>query len=193
LLWKGGKPLAFLRHTTRPGGRRVETLVLNFDVATSTSARSPAVVVMIGRFVDRVRSRLQRPWSGNVETDQALDVAVADGEATSLAVEPVAPNVPPAPASTTGPFRGRAPDEAAFFTVTRPDAPEPLLTAAAQFADVREADFRAAAAADTLETLRREAALKQSIADPWAPLWLGALAAALVVAWAWTGRDVGGE
>lgn len=192
LLWKGQRPLVFLRHATTPGGRGVETLVLNFAVAQSTAARTPALVVMIGRFLDRVRSRSSRPWAGNVDADQALAVpGDGAGAARTLAVEPVRAELAPAGPVARSPFQGRAPEEPSFFAVERDG--EPAASGAAQFADARESNFRAAGPADTLEALRREAALKQSVADPWAPLWLGALAAALAAAWAHGGGGAAGE
>lgn len=191
LLWKGGRPLAFVRNTGLPGGRTVQALVLNFDVAGSTAARSPALVVLVQRFIDRIRTRIPRPWADNFDTGQAIDMpaAVLDaptGRAT-LAVEPVVGE-----AAGAVPFRGRAPREPAFFTVAAAagaDAPPVrLVTGAAQFADSREGDFRAAAPFDTLESIRMERAIKQSVADPWAPLWLGIAIAALLVAWGWKKR-----
>ena len=189
LLWKGGRPLAFVRTTGLPGGRNVQSLVLNFDVAASTAARSPAVVVLVQRFIDRIRTRIARPWADNFDTGQVIDLpdAVLDSRAgrATLAVEPVAGEV-----SRPVPFRGRTPRESAFFTVAAgaDAALTRLVTGAAQFADSREGDFRTAAPLDTLESIRMERALKQSVADPWAPLWLGIAIAALLVAWGWRGR-----
>lgn len=191
LLWKGGRPLAFVRTTGLPGGRSVQSLVLNFDVAASTAARSPALVVLVQRFIDRIRTRIPRPWADNFDTGQAIALpdAVLDGRPgrLTLAVEPVAGE-----AAGPVPFRGRAPREPAFFTVSAAvggdAAPARLVTGAAQFADSREGDFRTAAPLDTLESIRMERALKQSVADPWAPLWLGIAIAALLVAWGWRGR-----
>jgi hypothetical protein len=65
-----------------------------------------------------------------------------------------------------------------------------VVRGAAQFADSRESDFRKASPVDTLEAIRMEVALKQSIADPWAPLWAGVAMGALLVAWAWRGARV---
>jgi len=191
LLWKGGRPLAFVRTTGLPGGRSVQSLVLNFDVAASTAARAPALVVLVQRFIDRIRTRIPRPWADTFDTGQAIDLpdAVLDGRTgrATLAVEPVAGE-----AAGPVPFRGRAPREPAFFTVAaavgEDAAPARLVTGAAQFADSREGDFRAAAPLDTLESIRMEQAVKQSVADPWAPLWLGIAIAALLVAWGWRGR-----
>lgn len=191
LVWKGGRPLVFVRTMGLPGGRTAQWLVLNFDVAGSTASRVPAVVVLVQRFIDRIRTRIPRPWADNFETGQALDLpdAVLDAPAgrVTLAVEPVA-----GAAAGPAPFRGRAPREPAFFTVAAAagaDAPPArLVTGASQFADSREGDFRTAAPLDTLEAIRMELAVKQSVADPWAPLWLGIAIAALLIAWGWKGR-----
>ncbi|MFM9058689.1 MAG: BatA domain-containing protein [Planctomycetaceae bacterium] len=190
LLWKGSRPLVFLRHATLEGGREVEALVFNFDVAHSTATRTPAVVVLIGRFLDRLRSGGDRPWTGNVDAGQAIDAPQALGGRGGMLVELVDTNVEFVAIDQVVDFRGRAPDAPAFFAVLADAAVrEPIVSGAAQFADARESDFRAAGPADTLDALRREAALKQSVEDPWAPLWLGALAAALAVSWGTGGRD----
>jgi hypothetical protein len=198
LLWKGGRPLACVRANVLPGGRRVETLVLNFDLAASTAARSPAVVVLVQRFVERVRGRNARPWADNFDTAQAIDLppgltAGPQGRAT-IAFTDLAGK----PAPTTAPFRGRAPAGPGFFTVSSAPAagtadadtatPVAILSGAAQFADSRESDFRTAAPLDTLESLRFEQAKKQSIEDPWTPLWLGLAIGGLLVAWGWRRR-----
>jgi hypothetical protein len=153
LLWKGGRPLAFVRNSRGQGGRRIESLVLNWDVAASTAARTPAMVVLLQRFVDRVRTGITRPWAENVETGQRIDL-------------------PDRPA--------RAPDDPGFFTLP---AEQPLLTGAAQFADSRECDFRSAGPFDSLDAIRRGELLKRSVRDPWAPLWIAVATAAMLVAW----------
>lgn len=162
LLWKGGKPLAFLRTTALPGGRQFESLVLNWDLANSTAARTPAVVVMLTRFAERVRGEIERGWSHNFDTGQAI----------------------PLP----GGRQARAPETPGFFavplaTVTQ-DARQ-VVTGAAQFADARECDFRGAAPEDTLDGLRMQRIVKRSVEDPWAPLWVTLAAAALLIAWGW--------
>jgi hypothetical protein len=170
----------------------VRCLVLNFDVAASTAARTPAVVVLVQRFVDRIRTRITRPWADNFETGQALDLPDAVRDLPSgrvvLSVEPLAGGT-----AESRPYRGRTAREPAFFAVSAEsaagaDPPIRLVSGAAQFADAREGDFRAAAAVDTLEAIRMQQAIKQSVADPWAPLWLGIAIVALLVAWGWKGR-----
>lgn len=190
LLWKGPRPLVFLRRVATPDGRGIEALVLNFDIANSTAARTPAVVVLIDRFIDHVRSRGNRPWIANVDAGQAIDALPPGDARRGLVTERVDTNVEFTAFEIFTPFQGRAPEVPSFFSVVdvRADSDEAIVSGAAQFADARESDFRDAGPADTLETLRREAALKQSVEDSWTPLWLGALAAALAVAWAAGGR-----
>jgi len=190
LLWKGGRPLAFVRTTSLSGGRIVRSLVLNFDLAGSTAGRTPALVVLVQRFIDRVRSRITRPWADNFETGQAIDLPepVRAGPVGGTTLDSVGRDGGPA---TTAPFRGRAPEEPGFFRVTAvggtPPVAATVVRGAAQFADSRECDFRTAAAMDTLEAVRMEQAFKQSVEDPWAPLWLGLAIGALLVAWGWRG------
>lgn len=190
LLWKGGRPLAFVRSTRLSGGRIVRSLVLNFDLAGSTAARTPALIVLVQRFIDRVRSRIPRPWADTFETGQAIDLpeAVRAGAIDGTTLEAIGRDGGPV---VTTPFRGRAPEEPGFFQVTAvggtPPVAATVVRGAAQFADSRECDFRTAAAIDTLEAVRMEQAVKQSVEDPWAPLWLGLAIGALLVAWGWRG------
>jgi hypothetical protein len=190
LLWKGGKPLAFVRSTVLPGGRRVQNLVLNFDVAGSTAARSPAVVVLVQRFIDRIRTRIDRPWADNFETGQVIEIPQSVANASDGGAMMSVTGIDGGPSVSKAPFRGRAPWIPGFFTVSAGrESPTntPSVRGAAQFADSRESDFRKAAPVDTLETVRMELAIKQSIADPWAPLWVGIAIGALLVAWGWRG------
>jgi hypothetical protein len=188
LLWKGGKPLAFVRASVLPGGRVVRSLVLNFDLAGSTAARSPALVVLVQRFIDRIRTRIPRPWADNFETGQVIDVpdAVPEGSPDRTTIDWVGLD---GAVAAPVPFRGRAPETPGFFALTAvrgtPPAANRVAAGAAQFADSRECDFRAAAPLDTLEAVRMEQAIKQSIEDPWAPVWLGIAIGALLVAWGW--------
>lgn len=85
-------------------------------------------------------------------------------------------------------FDGRAPERPGFFEVL--DGGKKWISGAAQFADVREADFRDAESFDTAERRRMESALKQSEADPWTPLWVILLAGCFIGAWAWRGKRI---
>jgi hypothetical protein len=186
LLWKGGRPLACVRSHVLSGGRRVESLVLNFDLTASTAARSPAVVVLVQRFVERIRGRIARPWADNFDTAQVIDLPPGFATGSQGRATIAFTDLARKPTPTTAPFRGRAP--AAGTTGVGTATPVAIVSGAAQFADSRESDFRTAAPLDTLESLRFEQAKKQSIEDPWTPLWLGLAIGGLLVAWGWRRR-----
>jgi len=179
LVWKGDRPLIVLRRLE--GG--AEQLLLAFDVAASTAPRLPALVVLLGRFADRIRATRDRPWRDNFQVGQPIDLP-SDGTSV-VTLTPLGATATGTAATTAeSPFRGRAPDEPGLFTVGRPGGP-PVLVGAAHAADARESDFRAAAAVDTVGELALEQQKRESIADPRAPLWLAAIALALVGAWGW--------
>lgn len=181
LLWKGPRPLVLVRTTIRPDGTVRRALVLGFDPQGTSAERLPALVVLLARWVERVRDGIDpagadRGWAANVETDQAIPLP-----ARPLRIE-VTPTAEGA-AAREEPFARRAPRETSFFTIRDGDG-APLVSGAALGLDPREGDFRDAAAIDTLTGLERERALVQSVADPWAPGWIALVAAALLAAWA---------
>jgi hypothetical protein len=75
------------------------------------------------------------------------------------------------------------PERAGFFEVS--ENGKPILCGATHFADAREADFRDAAPVDTVDQRRWEAALKQTEAVPWMPLWMLLLLGCFITAWTW--------
>jgi len=188
LVWKGARPLVLLRRRIAESGTVDDVLLINADLDGSTAARTPALVVLLERFVERVRGRIERPWAGTFQAEEEIPMPPLTA---TLVVEPRASpdaegGATPQPRSQ--PFRGRAPADAGFFTVapSAGDAPaHPLLQGATQQADPRESDFRAASPADTVDEVRLELARRQSVADPFLPGWLALVAAALLVAWGW--------
>lgn len=188
LVWKGTKPLLLLRKRIAESGIVGEVLLINADLEGSTAARTPALVVLLERFVERVRGRIERPWAGTFQAEEEIPMPPLPA---TLVVEPlvdpaIAAGATPRPRSR--PFRGRAPTETGFFTVTADagDASAPtVLHGATQQADPRESDFRAAGPADTVDDVRLELARRQSVADPFLPGWLALVATALLVAWGW--------
>ena len=188
LVWKGARPLVLLSHRIAESGLVDEVLLINADLEGSTAARTPALVVLLERFVERVRGRIERPWAGTFQAEEEIPMSAL---AATLVVEPLAS--PDAELGTTPqprsqPFRGRAPADAGFFTVA-PSAGEAstqaYLQGATQQADPRESDFRTAGPADTVDEVRLELARRQSVADPFLPGWLALVAAALLLAWGW--------
>lgn len=171
LLWQGDRPLIFL---TAPG--LAQSLVVNFDLAQSNATRLPSFVLLLHRFVESIRATKVFPEAKNVETNQLLTVA-ADllGPAAVLV-----------PASEEG-VALRAPAAPGFFSVQQGE--RTLLTAAAHFADAREADFSAATAADSLTGQVARLADRSSVHDFLAPLWTILLAATLLANWAWIARS----
>jgi len=165
LVWHGARPLIFLREEN--GGPQ---LVVNFDLRSSNADRLPAFVLLLHRFAEQIRAGKFAPEFRNVETNQLLIVASRSG-------------LPPP--AIPGEVRGisRAPAEPRFFTVRQGDMT--LLTAAAQFSDPREADFRAATSLDGLGAAMGELAVRNTRADFLAPVWALALGAAMIGSWVW--------
>jgi len=188
LVWKGARPLVLLRKRIAERGTVGELLLINADLEASTASRTPALVVLLERFVERVRGRIERPWAGTFQAEEEIPMPAL---AATLVVEPRAsPDAEggETPRPRSQPFRGRAPADAGFFTVAAPagEASTPaLLQGATQQADPRESDFRTAGPADTVDEVRLELARRQSVADPFLPGWLALVAAALLVAWGW--------
>lgn len=188
LVWKGARPLVLLRKRIAETGTVGEVLLLNADLDGSTAARTPALVVLLERFMERVRGRIERPWADTFQAEEEIPMSPL---AATLVVEPLAGPASASPATPpprSQPFRGRAPADAGFFAVAPRDgeaSAPPLLHGATQQADPRESDFRTAGPADTVDGLRLELARRQSVADPFLPGWLALVAAALLVAWGW--------
>jgi len=166
LLWQGERRLIF---------RRGRQLFIGFDPVQSNATRLPAFVVLLHRFVDSVRAATPLPETANFETHQPLSPAPRHAPPRwSLAAE----GAPPL--ETRFP---RAPSQPGFFTLG--DHGEALLTGAAHFADLREADFRKAASADPLPEIAARQRERHSEADGLTPLWLLLLGGVLVANWSW--------
>ena len=188
LVWKGTGPLVLVRKRIAENGIVGEVLLINVDLDGSTAARTPALVVLLERFVERVRGRIERPWADTFQTEEEIPMPALSA---TLFIEPLegpAAESSAAPRPRSQPFRGRAPADAGFFAVAPRDgeaSAPPLLHGATQQADPRESDFRTAGPADTVDEVRLELARRQSVADPFLPGWLALVAAALLVAWGW--------
>lgn len=170
LLWKGDRLLALIRNSVSEDGRKIRRLLLTWDLNTSNAPRHPAMLVMLHRFLEQIREGKKEPWSGNFETGQLLNLP----QFTEMKLK-----VKDAQTS----FDGRLPEQGSFFEVLAQNVV--VIQGAAIFADTREADFLKAVPFDSAEERRWESALKQTEADPFAPLWLLLALACLVGAWAW--------
>ena len=188
LVWKGSRPLVLVRKRIAESGTVGELLLINVDLDTSTAARTPALVVLLDRFVERVRGRIGRSWAGTFQAEEEIPMPALAATLVIEALAGPAAESSMAPRPRSRPFRGRAPADAGFFAVARGDgeaSAPPLLHGATQQADPRESDFRTAGPADTVDGVRLELARRQSVADPFLPGWLALVAAALLVAWGW--------
>jgi hypothetical protein len=187
LLWKGDRLLALLRHERGENGNSHRRLLLGWYISQSNAARHPAMLVMMHRFIESVRERKREAWAGNFETGQAIEFSDFRPHAIGA---PQAAAPPPkltlrADGIDNEVFAGQVPERAGFFEVM--EAGKPLLRGAAYFADTRESDFQTAGPVDTVEQRRWEAAMRQTEADPWMPLWMLVLLGCLIVAWTWHG------
>lgn len=167
LLWQGSEPLIFLRPAE--GG---QSLTINFDLSASNADRLPSFIVLLNRFVESVRAAKIGFEQKNFESNQRLQVAHDAGG-------------PPLEGGREGAVL-RAPFEPSFFEISQDG--KTLLSGAAQFADVREADFRDAESGDSTELRVRDMAEKSRRGDFLTPLWLLLLGAVCLGNWAVTER-----
>lgn len=174
IVWQGDRPLVILRETPA-----VQQLIFNFDIAHSNASRLPAFIVVIHRFVDRIRDRKIAPVAANTELRQSLSLAFdASGEAPPLEISTDS-------GSRTIPLERarflRAPDSPGFFRVGQGE--QLLIDAAANFADTREADFSDAAAYSDIGDLPTAAVRKRTRPDPYWQIWLVGTVAVLLFSW----------
>jgi len=179
LLWQGERPLVFLREDG--SGQR---LVFNFDVVNANAARLPAFVVLVHRFVARVREDRVGRESRNLELGQAFSLAHQSGE-----------NAPPLEISGSGGRVSvptsrarhlRAPVVPGFFEIRQGGGI--LLEASTNFADTREADFSKAAPISELGSVPETIEERSTVSDPRWQLWVLVLLAAFLVCWHFLGR-----
>ncbi len=195
LLWQGRWPLVFLRAPTTPPAAAADQpparkLMLAFDWATSNASRLPATVLLARRFLEAERDTQRSPYAANFDCGGGvpLNGIPLDGAFTmtfepalASAAEPTATWAIPA-AERSG---LRAPGRAGFFTVQR--GSEIVVRGSAQFADVRQGDFRGAEKFVVEVRGERAAALEHNTTpDPLVVAWLALLAAA--VFWSWWNR-----
>lgn len=165
LVWQGDRPLIFLRTNGD-----ASLLVVNFDTRASNAAQLPAFVILLHRFVERVRAAKIAPETRNLDTNQAIAVATD-------------PALPPPRIGREASWTLSAPAEPCFFDVKQGE--KILLHAAAQFADSREADFRQASFVDQVEGAVAPALMRNSDNDPFTPVWTLALGVVMVASWLW--------
>jgi hypothetical protein len=199
LLWHGRWPLVFVRSSATAAAVAAPTmsipspanrkLMLAFDWATSNAARLPATVLLARRFLETERDAQRVEYAGNFDCGSTVPIAGVpmDGTFTltyeSSANRSVPPEVIAIPVAQRSELR--APTRAGFFTIRRND--DVVVRGAAQFADARQGDFRAAERFVNEVRSERKAALERNTTpDPLATWWLALLAAAVLWSW-WPG------
>ncbi|NLT70163.1 MAG: hypothetical protein GXX91_05655 [Verrucomicrobiaceae bacterium] len=174
LLWQGERPLILLRDK----GER-EQLVFNFDVVSSNAPRLPAFVILVHRFLNRIRNAKVGLESLNTELRQPLRIAHdSTTAAPSLTLVTSQGRLTIAPDKTR---YLRAPEEPGFFEVFQGNTP--LLIASANFADTREADFTTATSFSEIGTLPAKITERRTVPDPAWQLWLMAFTAIALFCW----------
>jgi hypothetical protein len=174
LIWLGREPLAVRRRASNG----VESVLVNFDISTANAPRLPALVLLVRRFLEEVRSRKVAFTRDHFECNQLLALAAnTNGGPVTLQRAGAPPQSLPAGSASLL----RAPDEPCHFTVMQ--GTNRLLEGAAHFADAREADLRQAGPADGLAAVTRAAQRQNSEADPFTPVWILAFLACVAGAW----------
>jgi hypothetical protein len=182
LLWQLRTPLMFL-HTSAAGARQLR---LSFDWDRSNATRLPAAVLLVRRFLEEERDSRPRPFAANFDCSSPLAPAVGlDVGGLTLEFEPAAGGPPEK--STTGATVPRAPGRPGHFTLMR--GPELLVRGAAQWADVRQGDFRSAETFFQDNEAERHAAIERlTRPDPLTMVWMLALAGCALGSWWVPGR-----
>lgn len=189
ILYQDKRPLIFLRETeATPETPASRQLCFNFDLRLSNAATQPAFIVMLHRFAEELRAAKIAPASELLETGQAI-VLAANGaaDAPPLRVENIDLDGKVLDTKTlaaSAKVRVEAPLDAGFLRVRQGETE--LLAASVHFADTREADFAACAAADTLDEGSAAAVERHTEEDHWWRAWVLLLLAALLISWHFT-------
>ena len=146
--------------------------------------RLPAFVILVHRFVNRIRDQKTGLESLNAELRQPLAVAhdtSAEGGPLTLVSGKGRLTI----AHDKVRFL-RAPEEPGFFQITL--GSELLLNASANFADTREADFSKAAAFSDLGATAAKISERRTVSDPWWQIWLITLTGTALLCWYYLNR-----
>jgi len=173
LVWSAEKPLILLRQS---GDQ--EWLIFNFDPARSNLEKLPEFVLLISRFLERLRLESPGTEMANFELRESLTPSLPRQIPAEVVVDDL-----PSPLLL-------APDLPGRFTarqVGEPDA-APLLQASAHFAESREADFQRATRGSELDSLVAEMRDRHRNVDFFSPLWLLLALGAMLAAWAFSQR-----
>ncbi|MCB1097404.1 MAG: BatA domain-containing protein [Verrucomicrobiae bacterium] len=177
ILWQGDRPLIFVRRLTNNGSQ----LCFNFDLRKSNAQRLPAFAVLLHRFLATVRDSKIASEARNFEVGQAIQLTRdRQPDAPSLITRVASGSESEIPSNLPGTIL-RAPSQAGFFEIFQGE--QRLLNGATHFADTREADFRAAGSASTLDSARAAIVKTHSQTDGNWRLWVLLLLAVLLISW----------
>jgi hypothetical protein len=179
LLWQGERALILLREEGE-----TRQLFFNFDVAASNAARLPAFVLLVNRFVNRIRDSKIGYEALNTELRQPLAIThdpSPDAAPLSLVSRQGRIAVSPHRVAYL-----RAPEAPGFFSVLQGE--RTLVNASANFADSREADFSGAAPLSTLGPISAKISESRTVPDPFRHIWLIALSATALLSWHYLSR-----
>lgn len=178
LLWQGDRPMIILRETGE-----LRQMIFNFDVPGSNAETLPAFVILVHRYIERIRSEMVAGFSFNGEVNQRVAVAYRPGgEPREIRF---GGRITPVPEN-----RGKviaSPSQPGFFEVYQ--GSERLVTGAVHFADTREADFSAAGSDSELSKLSGTISEVHTEEDGWWQLWAILILVALVSSWYFGNRS----
>lgn len=172
LLWSADGPLILLR--PHAFGK---DLLFNFDPRFSNAGRLPAFVLLVHRYVNERRASRPAPERANRLGAQPLHLHLPENARVSFSVG----NTSPKQMTSTAAALLNVPSPPTFFEVTADG--QAWLTGASLFPDPRESDFSSAASAPLPDATVKAQANSRSRADPFTPLWLLLLLAALLGSW----------
>ncbi len=184
LLWQGDRPLICLRQMPAGG----QQLICQFDLETSNARRLPALAVLLHRFLENIRRYKLAPESANLDLREKLDLALLQtDDAPDLTLttwsedgQSHAVTIPRRQSQLQ-----RAPAQPGRFEIKQGE--RLVLTGAAHFADIREADFKKASTYEELDKISVKQTETLHEADPNWRLWLMALLILLLGSW-WAPR-----
>ncbi len=182
LLWQGDRALIFLR--THPQSKN-KALIFNFDIYQSNGMKQPALVILMLRFCEQLRSEKIAPETKLTETSEPLSFSYQSAQ-----------DAPPLIYTTTSldgqiisskSTRGddiTAPGTPGFFTIQQGE--QALLSSATYFADTREADFSECSTGEILASNLATAVDRHTHDDHLWRVWACLILVTLLLAWHFT-------
>ena len=162
LLWHNNKSLI-----TYSEKYNVSNLNLQFNINSSNAWQQPAFILLLHRFLEKIRRNKIANEVKNFEANQLLNISVDRiGEDINIYKESeLLKTIPAIQANII-----RAPIKPSFFKVKQ--GKQEIITGASYFADTREADFKNALTFNGISKVSKELKLKHSQSDFLLPIWI---------------------